>query len=634
MVAVANVANAALAARAETFTYGGPYTNNAWSPLGTPQHQPLPYYRTDNPMPQGRPWGGRDSWNTNYYTDTPNTGVTRYYDWNITKLQCSPDGVETTCLAVNGQVPGELVTANWGEWIQVNVCNAIPDEGTAIHWHGLLQKQTPYMDGVPGMTQCPIAPGTCFTYRFQADLYGTTWYHSHYGSQYASGLVGPLVIYGPNNTAYGEDLGPVMISDWYHEYYETVVDALLQPLPAVNIPMSDNNLINGKNSFNGNGAPMASFNFTRGKTYRLRLINPSAAAVQKFSIDGHTMTVIANDFVEIEPYETDHVTLAVGQRSDVLVKATGNATDAVWMRGYKPPPCWPTHGGDEVKAAIFYENADRTQAPTTSAGPNAYDQYCGNDPLSQTVPTYAINPGEPSVIEIIPIEFRPNGTNLLWYLANRTFRADYNDPILLEAKQGSLDFPYIENVHNYGEPCLLFCSSWSPPTLLISPPGTNRSIRFVFENTGAQPHPMHLHGHNIFVLQEGSCVDDETVVGGNNGSSVPGHTNATLVKMWDTGYGSCWDGSITNAGNPQRRDVQMLLPGHYIVVQWNQDNPGVWPFHCHIAWHLSAGFVWTVLEQPDFVENEMEIPQIMAQTCTDWSAWTSRNVVNQIDDGV
>ncbi len=347
-------------------------------------------------------------------------------------------------------------------------------------------------------------------------------------------------------------------------------------LSAVNIPMSDNNLINGKNSFNGNGAPMASFNFTSGKTYRLRLINPSAAAVQNFSIDGHTMTVIANDFVEIQPYETDHVTLAVGQRSDVLVKATGNATDAVWMRGYKPPPCWPTHGGDDVKAAIFYEKADRMQAPTTSAGPNAYNQYCGNDPLSQTVPTYAINPGEPSVTEMIPIEFRPNGTNLLWYLANRTFRADYNDPILLEAKEGNLDFPYIENVHSYGEPCLLFCSSWSPPTLLISPPGTNRSIRFVFENTGAQPHPMHLHGHNIFVLQEGSCIDDQTVFGGNNGTSVPWRTNTTLVKKRDAGYGSCWDGSIANPGNPQRRNVQMLLPGHYIVVQWNQDNPGVW----------------------------------------------------------
>ena len=63
--------------------------------------------------------------------------------------------------------------------------------------------------------------------------------------------------------------------------------------------------------------------------------------------------------------------------------------------------------------------------------------------------------------------------NMLWYMANRTFRVDYNDPILLEAKLGNLDFPYIRNVHNYG---------------------TNNSILFVFENTGNQPHPMHLHG--------------------------------------------------------------------------------------------------------------------------------------------
>ncbi|KAK3116845.1 hypothetical protein LTR53_002339 [Teratosphaeriaceae sp. CCFEE 6253] len=308
------------------------------------------------------------------------------------------------------------------------------------------------MDGVPGMTQCPIASGSCFTYRFQADLYGTTWWHSHWSSQYGSGLAGPMVIYGPNNTAYDVDLGPVMVSDWYHEYYENVIDALLEPLPAVNIPMSDNNLINGKNSFNGNNAPLASFNFTSGK---IRFINPSAAATQKISIDGHSMTVIANDFVEIEPYTTDHVTLAVGQRTDVIVKATGQPSDAVWMRGYKPPPCWPTRGGDEVKAAIFYEDADRSETPTSAPGPNAYDQYCGNDQLSQTVPSFALSPGDPAVTEILPIEFKPNGSgapgsdsNLLWWMANRTFGADYNDPILLDAAEGHLDFPEIRNVHS------------------------------------------------------------------------------------------------------------------------------------------------------------------------------------------
>lgn len=517
--------------------------------------------------------------NTNPYTDPPDTGVTHYYDWTISKVPCSPDGVQKTCLLVNDQFPGPLIEANWGDWISVKVSNNITDEGTAVHWHGFLMKQTPWMDGVPGFDQCPIAPGATFTYNFKADLYGSSWYHSHYSSQYGSGLLGPMVIYGPlqHNVQYDVDLGPVMVSDYYHEYYTDVVDALLEPLPAVNIPMSDNNLINGKNNFDCSqtslpctpNAPLASFNFTSGKTYRIRVINPSSAAVQKFTIDGHNFTVIANDFVPIQPYETDHLTMGVGQRNDIIVNATGSSTDAVWMRAYKPEPCWPSHGGDEAKAAIFYENADRTQAPTTQAGPNAYDQYCGNDPLSETVPYYPIAAGDPSVTEVMPLEFRSNGTNLLWYMANRTFRVDYNDPILLETKLGNIDFPYIENTHNYG---------------------SNKSLRFIVENTGNQPHPMHMHGHNIFVLAEGNCASNTTVFGDTNGTSQAGNTSEYRRALSDTygvehsqvkraanEYGNCWDGTIINPNNPQRRDVQMLLPGQFIVVQWNQDNAGTWP---------------------------------------------------------
>jgi len=65
------------------------------------------------------------------------------------------------------------------------------------------------MDGVPGVQQCPIVPGGSFTYTFQADLYGTSWYHSHYSAQYAAGLLGPMVIYGPNTTSY--DIGELFI---------------------------------------------------------------------------------------------------------------------------------------------------------------------------------------------------------------------------------------------------------------------------------------------------------------------------------------------------------------------------------------------------------------------------------------
>jgi FtsP/CotA-like multicopper oxidase with cupredoxin domain len=47
----------------------------------------------------------------------------------------------------------------------VSVHNNItgPEDGTSLHWHGLLQKDTPWMDGVPSVTQCPIAPGSSFT---------------------------------------------------------------------------------------------------------------------------------------------------------------------------------------------------------------------------------------------------------------------------------------------------------------------------------------------------------------------------------------------------------------------------------------------------------------------------------------
>lgn len=112
---------------------------------------------------------------------------------------------------------------------------------------------------------------------------------------------------------------------------------------------------------------------------------------------------------------------------------------------------------------------------------------------------------------------------------------------------------------------------------------------------------MHLHGHNFWVLAEGTGT---------------------------------WDGTtIINAANPQRRDTQMVRAGGYLVIQIDQDNPGAWPFHCHIAWHVSAGLYITVLERPADIAN-LPIPSIMAQTCRDWAAYTNTTVVDQIDSGL
>ena len=475
-------------------------------------------------------------------------------------------------------------------------------EGTTLHWHGLLQKETPWFDGVPAVGMCPIAPGQKYTYTFRADLYGTSWYHSHYSAQYSGGTNGPMVIYGPDDTDDVIDLGPVMLADWYHNNYTYLIDQTMAPDAVLSTggpkaPTSNNNLINGKMNYDCSqtslpctpNAGLSKFTFQSGRLHKLRLINSGAEAVQKFSIDGHNFTVIANDYVPVQEYETDHISLGIGQRADVLVNATGAPTDAYWMRS-NIKGCSLNDGISPLAlAAIYYQDADTTVKPTTTSSVNDSSQvFCANDALETTIPKYVIPAADPpGVTEEITITLQSNGTHQLYYMNNVSFRADYNNPTLQQVHSGNLTFAPETAVHNYG---------------------TNASVRLVVNNEDSLGHPMHFHGHNIQVLSEG-----------------PG----------------AWDGTITRVDNPQRRDVQLISPGapgspSHIVIQWNADNPGVWPFHCHIAWHLSAGLYMTVVENPTDVQNDWKfagLPRVVDQSCGPWGQYTSGTVVNQIDDG-
>lgn len=70
-----------------------------------------------------------------------------------------------------------------------------------------------------------------------------------------------------------------------------------------------------------------------------------------------------------------------------------------------------------------------------------------------------------------------------------------------------------------------------------------------------------------------------------------------------------------------------------MVFQANADNTGVWPFHCHIAWHLSSGLFVQVIENPPKIR-DLAIPSTFYQQCRDWSAFTGETIVDQVDSGV
>lgn len=153
--------------------------------------------------------------------------------------------------------------------------------------------------------------------------YGTTWYHSHYSSQYTGGLWGPLIIHGPSSAPFDVDLGPVTLTDYYHRgYFDILAEVMGTDLKKVR-PAADTNLINGKMNFDcsnsttgarcTNNAGVSKFQFTSGKKHKLRLINTGTAGIQKFSIDNHKLSVTANDMIQIQPYTTEIVTLAVSR---------------------------------------------------------------------------------------------------------------------------------------------------------------------------------------------------------------------------------------------------------------------------------------------------------------------------------
>lgn len=82
-----------------------------------------------------------------------------------------------------------------------------------------------------------------------------------------------------------------------------------------------------------------------------------------------------------------------------------------------------------------------------------------------------------------------------------------------------------------------------------------------------------------------------------------------------------------------RRDVQLLPANGHLVLQWDLDNPGVWPLHCHIVWHVSAGLSVNMLERVKEIPS-LAVPQSKFDECTAWVKYSQSHFVDQIDSGV
>ncbi|MEL0437695.1 multicopper oxidase family protein [Phycobacter sp. K97] len=242
-----------------------------------------------------------------------------------TLLQVAPAQYGKTDLwGVNGSVPGPALRARRGERMRVEIDNALP-QATSMHWHGIRIENA--MDGVPGLTQDPIAPGGTFTYDFALPDAGTYWYHSHAQSveQVERGLQGPLIIAEDEAPDVDQDL-VLMLDD-----IRLASDASVDPQFAH--PHDRSHAGRLGNVMLTNGQMEASFPVAQGERLRLRLINSANARIFALGLQGLTGRIMAYDGMPLTTPEAipDRMLLAPAQRIDLIVDVTANAGEDAFL---------------------------------------------------------------------------------------------------------------------------------------------------------------------------------------------------------------------------------------------------------------------------------------------------------------
>ncbi|KAJ5887795.1 hypothetical protein N7495_007836 [Penicillium taxi] len=517
---------------------------------------------------------------TDYNEVVPNTGVTREYWLSLNEVTVSPDGVARSAMAVNGSIPGPTIFADWGDNVIVHVTNNLTTShnGTSVHWHGMRQNYTNQNDGVTAITQCPTAPGSSYTYRWRAVQYGSSWYHAHIGLQAWEGVFGGINIAGPASANYDVDLGLMFLNDWSHQ----TVDELYHHAETVGPPTLDNGLINGTNVWNATAnSTVTGSRYTRratkGKSYRIRLVNAAIDTHWKFMIDNHLLTVIAIDLVPIKPYTTDFVDIAMGQRYDVIVTANQHkVAKNFWIRAIPQTACSENLSVNNIKGIFHYDSNIR--APTTK--PYIFVDGCVDEDLKKLVPVVPKTVEAADWQALTDVTIAKNSNNLFkWYLNSTSLDVEWSDPTLLQVYNGVTDFSNSSGV--------------------IEVPNPNEWVYLLINTTLPIPHPVHLHGHDFFVLGQGT---------------------------------GSWDGTV-NTANPPRRDTALLPASGHLLIAFVTDNPGTWLMHCHIGWHTAEGFALQWVERYNEIKRLVD-PNAMDQNCAAWNKYDAQFNVQQEDSGV
>lgn len=225
---------------------------------------------------------------------------------------------DTAVWAYGGQIPGPEIRLRQGERLRADLENHLPGD-TTVHWHGLRVPNA--MDGVPHLTQPPVAPGANFAYEFDLPDAGTYWYHPHVRGreQIARGLSGALIV---------EEREPPPTIDrdvtWVLGDWRLMPDAQIAGGFGNAMEASMAGRIGNTVTVNGR-VPDEPFVVRTGERLRLRLINAATARIFGLEFEGHAPVVIALNGHPVDPHtpKDGRIVLGPGMRADLVIDMKG-----------------------------------------------------------------------------------------------------------------------------------------------------------------------------------------------------------------------------------------------------------------------------------------------------------------------
>ena len=304
--------------------------------------------------------------------------------------------------------------------------------------------------------------------------------------------------------------------------------------------------------------------------HRIRLINAGGFATFEFSVDNHTLSVIEADATMVEPLEVHRLEIAVAERYSVILTADQKPTN-YWIRAEMNTFCFFTPNpvlNSDVRAILTYTDSETDPNDEESVDwSDALDVLCQD--LNSTLLSPSVQQNAPPADVFYAVQFAfeigayaldrayINGTS--WVVSE----VPTLNTVVPALRAGNGTFNVTDVTPSYG----------LSNQYIIDIPST-QVVDILLTNFDDGSHPFHLHGHTFWVMA----------------------SSQEQYFPWNS-YGAL------NTTNPLRRDTVVVDAFGWVLIRFVADNPGMWAFHCHIAWHLEAGLMMQFQMRNDLMKD-------------------------------